>query len=148
MIGGINKLLRNFSALRGKDAFEKHLIKATYTGDSKEPKEKHVAFLLDCLRGAYTDITTPDAVMKLLDRYVNNLKNWSLTGKVQVILHRALLDKDSGREVANLLKENENMLYTFQRKTGDSSFESKMHELMSELYISYIKSLVNFLIKC
>jgi len=42
MIGGINKLFRNIASLKGKNEFEKRLIKASYAGDTKEPKEKHV----------------------------------------------------------------------------------------------------------
>ena len=42
MISGFKKVMRNISAMKGKSTFEKRLIKATYPGDSKEPKEKHV----------------------------------------------------------------------------------------------------------
>ena len=51
MIGSLNKLLRSVASLKGKSAFDKvitfssnlqSLIKATYDGDVKEPKEKHL----------------------------------------------------------------------------------------------------------
>ena len=53
MIGSLNKLLRNVASIKGKSAFDKviiynsyfdikSLIKATYAGDEKEPKEKHL----------------------------------------------------------------------------------------------------------
>ena len=51
MLGGINKYLRKVAAIKGKNEFEKKLIKATYKGDMKEAKEKHVTFILDVLKG-------------------------------------------------------------------------------------------------
>lgn len=42
MIGAINKYLRKVAAIKGKTEFENRLIKATYNGDMKEAKEKHV----------------------------------------------------------------------------------------------------------
>ena len=47
MIGGINKVRRNFAAGKAKSDFEmvrlnQHLIKATFDKDEKEPKAKHV----------------------------------------------------------------------------------------------------------
>jgi hypothetical protein len=49
MIGGFNKLFRNISSIKGKNEFEKRLIKGTYTGDNNEPKEKHVVCKLSSL---------------------------------------------------------------------------------------------------
>jgi hypothetical protein len=46
MINGFKKVLRNMYAHKAGDAFEKGLIKATFHGDTKEPKEKHVQFIL------------------------------------------------------------------------------------------------------
>ena len=43
MIGGVNKILRNLeSKVKGNGQFEARLIKATFNGDTKEPKEKHL----------------------------------------------------------------------------------------------------------
>ena len=49
MQGGINKMMRNFAAtIATGTEFEKKLFKATYHKDMKEPKEKHVVFLVEC----------------------------------------------------------------------------------------------------
>ena len=42
MISGFKKVMRNIAAYKGKNTFDKRLIKASYPGDTKEPKEKHV----------------------------------------------------------------------------------------------------------
>lgn len=57
MIGGINKALRNIASLKGKSEFEKRLIKGTYSLDSKEPKEKHAKYLVDCLKGLHSEVS-------------------------------------------------------------------------------------------
>ena len=51
MIGAINKYLRKVAALKGQNLFENRLIKATYNGDLKAAKEKHVLFILEALKG-------------------------------------------------------------------------------------------------
>jgi hypothetical protein len=77
------------------------LIKATYSGDMKEPKEKHLvckdeithAFLviIECIRGKHLELIRPkDALSKLFDRFFNNLSSFSLMIKSLTILHRAL----------------------------------------------------------
>ena len=53
MFGGINKILRKVSAIKGKNEYEKCLLKASYHGDMKEAKEKHVLFILEVLKGKY-----------------------------------------------------------------------------------------------
>ncbi len=51
IFGGVNKWRRNWAAREGHTEFEKvsiryhssqRLIKVTYSGDEKEPKQKHV----------------------------------------------------------------------------------------------------------
>lgn len=58
MKGGINKIMRSIAATKGDSEFEKHLIKATYSHDTKEPKEKHVIYLMECLRGSNREVTS------------------------------------------------------------------------------------------
>jgi hypothetical protein len=53
MIGAINKYMRKAAAFKGKTEFENRLIKATYAGDMKEAKEKHVLFIIEILKGRY-----------------------------------------------------------------------------------------------
>ena len=51
MKGGLNKIMRNINAtLKGQSSqFSQSLMKATYEGDIKEPKEKHVVLIIECL---------------------------------------------------------------------------------------------------
>jgi hypothetical protein len=67
MLNGFKKILRNIYAIKGADAFEKGLIKASFHGDTKEPKEKHVQFILQCLKGRHSElINKDDALAKML----------------------------------------------------------------------------------
>jgi len=55
MKGGFNKMIRNIVASTSESEFEKRLVKATYHLDSKEPKEKHVIYMLECMNGDHRD---------------------------------------------------------------------------------------------
>jgi hypothetical protein len=91
MIGAINKYLRKAAAFKGKNEFENRLIKATYDGDMKEAKEKHVLFILEVLKGRFHAMISPKfALDKLLDTLFSNLKSISVINKVLSILHRSL----------------------------------------------------------
>ena len=91
MIGAINKYLRKAHALKGKTEFENRLIKATYNGDMKEAKEKHVLFVREVLKGHYREMVDPKkALEKILETLFSNLKSISVINKVLSILHRSL----------------------------------------------------------
>lgn len=132
------------------------MIKATFTGDSKEPKEKHVicetiftSDLLSCLRGDYSDVTPEFTITKLLDRLVKNLNYWALNTKMYIIFHRGLRDYTTTEIVAQELEKKKHQLYSFQKKGGKSgNMEEKMHSLITNNYSSYIKNLVAFVRKC
>jgi molecular chaperone GrpE (heat shock protein) len=51
MKGGFNKLMRNVAAKTKGNEFEQRLTKATFSVDTKEPKPKHVVYVLQCLKG-------------------------------------------------------------------------------------------------
>jgi hypothetical protein len=66
MVSGLNKYLRTIeSKVKGKGHFDSRLIKATFNGDHKEPKEKHllckfisnlnILVILDCMKGKHLD---------------------------------------------------------------------------------------------
>lgn len=59
MIGAINKVFRKVAAFKGKNEFESWLIKATYSGDLKEAKEKHVLFIIEVVKGKYHNLVRP-----------------------------------------------------------------------------------------
>ena len=91
MLGGINKYLRKMAALRGTNEFENRLIKASYSGDLKAAKEKHVNFIIDVLKGHYFEmISSNKATEKIFDTLFKNLKSIAVVNKVLSILHRAL----------------------------------------------------------
>ena len=60
MIGAINKVFRKVASFKGKNEFESRLIKATYSGDLKEAKEKHVLFIIQVLKGNYVSMIRPN----------------------------------------------------------------------------------------
>lgn len=116
MIGAINKLLRKAAAFKGKTEFENRLIKATYQGDLKEAKDKHVAFILDVLKGQYHEMVRPkDALEKILETLFSNLKSISVINKVLSILHRSLQEEMISQMIAVKIKEKENMLISCVR---------------------------------
>ena len=82
------------AALKGQNLFENRLIKATYNGDLKAAKEKHVLFILEVLKGQHIDVINPrDALDKILSTLFKNLKSISVINKVLSILHRALQEE-------------------------------------------------------
>ena len=50
MKSGFGKIFRNIAASLEKTEFEKRLSKATYGYDEKEPKEKHVLYVIQCFQ--------------------------------------------------------------------------------------------------
>jgi len=60
MKGYFNKLLRNTAAGMQSTEFEKRLVKATFHLDSKEPKEKHVQFILEVFASEHLDLIDPE----------------------------------------------------------------------------------------
>ena len=79
------------AALRGQNEFENRLIKASYYGDLKAAKEKHVVFIIDVLKGHYFEMISPaKAIDKIIDHYSKNLKSISTLNKTLSILHRAM----------------------------------------------------------
>ena len=91
MKGFFGKVGRNVAASVQGSEFEKRLSKATFPLDTKEPKEKHVVFVIECLSGEQSDlITYTDAYALFLKRY-NEVKNEKISvAKCYIILHRYL----------------------------------------------------------
>ncbi|CDW75826.1 UNKNOWN [Stylonychia lemnae] len=143
MKGGINKLMRNVAAVKAKSSFEKSLIKGTYHLDSKEPKEKHVFYVIECLRGSIPQTSPRDAMSQIVDRFLKNIGSWACTTKIFIILHRCLQDSNLSQKMSQELKSKEHLLHSYQKKATDTSYESKMYAEISQLYNSYIKFLYN-----
>lgn len=144
MKGGFNKVFRNFAAMKGKTEFDKRLIKGTYGHDNKEPKEKHVRYLMACMKGAHSEVTASQALMKILQRFIENTENWAVNLKVMVVLHRCLQDYDLSQAVANELNEKADILTYFKKKPADTTYDCKMALLLSQQYVSYLKYMIKF----
>ena len=116
MIGAINKVFRKVAAFKGKNEFETRFIKATYCGDLKEAKEKHVLFILEVLKGQYHEMIRPkEALEYILETLFSNLKSISVINKVLSILHRSLQEEMISQMIAVKIKEKENMLISCVR---------------------------------
>jgi len=91
MKGGLNKIMRNLkSSVKGCE-FEKRLFKASYEGDWKEPKEKHVQFILDCFGIDLQSYISHEEVSEfIMDRINSTTKEMSSNTKMYIILHRCL----------------------------------------------------------
>ena len=150
MFGAINKYFRKVAALKGKNEFEKSLIKATYSGDLKAPKEKHVLFILDVLKGQYHEMVGPHkALQKVLETLLNNLKSISVINKVVSILHRALQEEVISQMVAVKIHEHKDMFIASHRDEDcENSDDIRMQIQTTDLYIKYIKTLVDFVCVC
>ena len=82
-------------------------------------------------------------VKRMLDLMLENTGSWAFTSKMCAIFHRNLRDPKTCDRVARQLKQRENMLVPFQRKAGDTSYESEKYAELSGLYINYLKYLFN-----
>ena len=80
--GGFNKLLRNIAASTTDTEFEQRLTKATFSLDNKEPKEKHVIYMLECFNGEHRNQIKMEGALKMLfERLIICLENWTIDVK-------------------------------------------------------------------
>lgn len=137
-------MFRNFAAMKGKTEFDKRLIKGTYGHDKKEPKEKHVRYLMACLKGAHAEVSASQALMKILQRFIENTEFWAVNIKIYIILHRCLQDYDLSKSISRELKEKVEIFTHFKKKPTDNTYDSKMNVLLTQLYCDYMKMLISF----
>jgi hypothetical protein len=147
MFGAINKVFRKVAAFKGTNEFETRLIKATFGGDLKEAKEKHLLFILEVLKGRYLSLIKPkDALEQIFDTLFSNIKSVAVITKCLSILHRALQEDMISQMVAVKIKQKENMLINCVKDVeAEHSQDLRMQITVSDLYIDYVKSLTNFL---
>lgn len=145
MKGGFNKLIRNIVAGASDTEFEKRLTKATFHLDSKEPKEKHVIYLLECLNGEHKDQVSPLAALKFMfERHISNLDNWAINTKVLIIFHRGLQNIKVNRKIYKDLKSKEHLLHPYACRSKDTQkYDIKMYTEISKQYSNYVKFYVN-----
>jgi deoxyadenosine/deoxycytidine kinase len=75
-----------------------------------------------CLKGAHSEVSASQALMKLLQRFIENTENWSVNIKVFIILHRCLQDFDLSQAVAQELSEKSDILTHYKKKPNDSTY--------------------------
>lgn len=75
-----------------------------------------------CIKGAHSEVTASQALMKILQRFIENTENWTVNLKVFIILHRCLQDFDLSQAVAHELGEKSEILTHYKKKPSDSSY--------------------------
>ena len=153
MKGGINKMMRNLAAsVATGSEFEKKLFKATYHGDMKEPKEKHVVFIEECFADEHKSIVRNEDAMKLfIDRHRNKVNEFVTNTKSFIILHRCLNNNSTSNLVAQKLSQSEKEFGYFSIIETTSDDLKMMQELykinLSSLYSKYVKSLAKSMVQ-
>ena len=94
-------------------------------------------------------IRPKDAIQKILDTLFSNLKSISAINKVLSILHRSLQEETISQMIAEKIKEKQMMLISCLKDSDhEHSDDIRMQIQVSDLYIEYIKTLVNFVSEC
>lgn len=78
--------------------------------------------LMACLKGAHSEVSASQALMKILQRFIENTENWSVNIKVFVVLHRCLQDFDLSQPVAQELSEKSDILTHYKKKPTENSY--------------------------
>jgi hypothetical protein len=139
MKGGFNKLLRNIVASTTDTEYEKRLTKATFHIDSKEPKEKHVIYVMECMNGEHPkEIAKDHSLRMLIERHNVNIDDWTITTKVFIIFHRALQNVNVNRVIYKELKKFDHKLVPFYKNTSDKE-KFRNHTDVSKAYCKYIR---------
>ena len=74
------------------------------------------------LKGAHSEVSASQALMKLLQRFIENTENWSVNLKVFIIMHRCLQDFDLSQAVAQELGEKSDILTYYKKKPNENSY--------------------------
>ena len=82
--------------------------------------------LMAWLKGAHSEISASQALMKILQRFIENTENWSVNIKVFIILHRWLQDYDLSEPVAHELWEKADILTYYKKKPNDSTYGNQL----------------------
>lgn len=148
IVGGVNKLRRNWAARGGKTEFEQRLIKATFEKDEKEPKLKHVSYLLECLKGTNPDIKSKEAFACIFKKFQDSLTSWVHTMKVYTIFHVALQDAKCCKSIAIEIKAREHLCEFYKKPSSSASYFEANHEEASRMISQYVLALADAIISC
>lgn len=141
MKGHFNKLFRNIAAKKGKNEFEKRLIKATYGHDSKEPKEKHVQFIFNAMYGGCLEATPKHVIASLNNRAMDNQENWAVCMKVLVIYHKLLQDKKLATVTSKEIQDSCIQFYSYNKETAKMKQNERIIQMLSKRYVEYLQAL-------
>lgn len=102
----LDNAMKNISASVATDSeFEKRLFKATYNQDMKEPKEKHVQYLIECFSDKHEkDISSTQALIYLIERHKKEDGNFVINTKSFCILHQCLQVHELNKIIAQFIK--------------------------------------------
>lgn len=75
-----------------------------------------------CLKGAHSEVSASQTLMRILQRFIENTENWSVNMKVMIILHRCLQDTDLSQAVAAELNEKSEILTHYKKKPTDNTY--------------------------
>jgi len=67
-------------------------------------------------------VSASQALMKLLQRFIENTENWAVNFKIFIILHRCMQDQDLAQAVAQELSEKSDILTHYKKKPSDNTY--------------------------
>lgn len=100
--------------------------------------------LIECYKGLHYELSPPYVLDIMLGRFRKNISSWSLTTKVYVIFHRCMQDPQLAKKMAIELVKKDNLLYSFQKKASDVTYETSMYSELCLLYSNYIKYMAHY----
>lgn len=145
MKGFFNKTVRNIASQRGGTEFGKRLIKATYGNDTKEPKEKHVQYLISSMHGGAIDVTPKDVITGLNQKALEGKYTWAALMKVLVVYHRLINNKLLAEKTVDTIKKNKISFLSYEKTHGEPTQEDRINSVISKSYAEYLTTLVDFL---
>ncbi len=82
--------------------------------------------MLDCFKNKVPEKRPKDAFSDLFQKFLDNLGSWVHTTKVYSIFHAALQDPATLRDIANELKERENLLYCYAKHPEEREYSTSL----------------------
>jgi len=93
-----------------------------------------------CLKGAHSEVSASQALMKLLQRFIENTENWTVNLKIFIIMHRCLQDFDLSQAVAQELSEKSDILTYYKKKPSDNSYGKLISFCIKHIHSFYPSS--------
>lgn len=143
MFGSFNKIMRSIASNKGDSELEKRLIKATYGSDSKEPKEKHVIYLLTAMHSGLDNMTPSQIAFAIQQRATNMSESSSVIMKTLIVFHRILQDKLLTPKLIDA-KQVHNFEYPmFEKDSNQMGQNDRVISMISRQYSQYLEDLTS-----